>query len=408
MLRFLRNNIKGDLVIWTILAILAGYSLLAVYSASGALAYKYFGGNAAHYLMRQLAMLFIGFIIIFFFHRIPYKYFSKISQLAYYISIFLLAVTLLWGMSLNEASRWIALPGGITFQTSDFAKIALIMYLARTLSVKEDEIKTFKGTLKYLIVPIGIICGLIFPANISTSILLFGTCMLLLFVGQVKFKYLISVVGIGIAGVALFVLIAMYSPMKGRIETAKSRIEAFFNPESESNFQSDQAKIAIASAGIFGKGPGNSVQRNVLPHPYSDFIFAIIVEEYGYVFGATILVALYVFLFYRVILIVKKVDRKFGAFSVMGLGMMLVFQAFSHMAVAANIFPTTGQTLPFVSMGGTSIIFLSIAVGVILSVSREVNEADAQKKKDMNADENDAPVSKETEPDNVNKETEIS
>ncbi|HOE03715.1 MAG TPA: putative peptidoglycan glycosyltransferase FtsW [Bacteroidales bacterium] len=395
MLEFLRKNIKGDRVIWTILAILAGYSILAVYSASGTLAYKYFGGNAAHYLMRQLAMLFVGFLIIFFCHRIPYKYFSKLSQIAYYISIFLLAVTLLWGMSLNEASRWIALPGGITFQTSDFAKIALIMYLARTLSVKEEEIKTFKGTLRHLILPMGIICGLIFPANISTSILLFGTCMLLLFVGQVKFKYLLMVVGIGIAGVGLFVLITMVSPVKGRIDTAKSRIEAFMNPESESNFQADQAKIAIASAGVLGKGPGNSVQRNVLPHPYSDFIFAIIVEEYGYIFGAMILVALFVFLFYRVILIVKKVDRKFGAFSAMGLGMMLVFQAFSHMAVAVNLFPTTGQTLPFVSMGGTSIIFLSIAIGVILSISREVNEAEAQKKKDLNQDENETEIPEE-------------
>lgn len=383
MIDFLRNNIKGDKVIWTILVILSFYSLLAVYSASGTLAYKFFGGNATHYLLRQGAILIIGFSIIFVVHRIPYKYFSKLSQMAFYLAVFLLLVTLLWGMSLNQASRWIELPGGITFQTSDFAKIALIMYLARVLAVREDEIKSFKGMLKYLMLPVLLVCGLIFPADISTSALLFGVAMVLFFVGQVKFKYLLSVMGMGIAAIGLFIVIVQISPVESRLGTAQKRIEDFVNPESEGNFQANQAKIAVASAGIFGKGPGNSVQRNILPHPYSDFIFAIIVEEYGYIIGALILIALYVFLFYRVIIIVKKVDRKFGAYSACGLGLLLVFQAFSHMAVSVNILPVTGQTLPFVSMGGTSIVFLSLGVGIILSISREVNETEAKKKDEM-------------------------
>ncbi|NLA24612.1 MAG: FtsW/RodA/SpoVE family cell cycle protein [Bacteroidales bacterium] len=400
MLEFFKNYIKGDRTIWIILIILAFASLLAVYSSSGVLAYKYYGGNAARYLLRQLTMLFAGLVIILFFHRIPYKYFSKLSQYLYYFSVLLLGITLLWGMSLNEASRWIALPGGISFQTSDLAKIALLMYLARMLSIKEQEIKTFKGTMRYLILPILIICGLIFPANISTSILLFLVSMLLLFIGQVKFKYLTYAMGIAILIVTFFVLIAYISPYKGRVETAVSRIEAYFNPESESNFQSQQAKIAIASGGLIGKGPGNSVQRNVLPHPYSDFIYAIFVEEYGYIGGISLAV-LFAVLFYRFILIVKKVNRKFGAYLVMGLGMLMVFQAFAHMAVCVRILPTTGQTLPFVSMGGTSIIFLSAAMGVILSVSREVNEIEAKKKQEMNFDENEnnlsEPINNENE-----------
>jgi len=384
MLEFIKRNIKGDRVIWTILIILSFYSLLAVYSASGTLAYKYFGGNATHYLLRQGALLFVGFLIIFFVHRIPYRYFSKLSQFAYYLAVFLLLVTLLWGISLNQASRWIVLPGGITFQTSDFAKVALVMYLARMLAVHEDDIGTFKGMLRYLMLPILIICGLIFPAGISTTLLLFGISMLLLFIGQVKFKYILSVLGIALAGLGLFVLIIQVCPIESRLGTAQKRIEDFMNPESEGNFQANQSKIAVASGGFLGKGPGNSVQRNVLPHPYSDFIFAIIIEEYGFFLGGLVLIALYIFLFYRVVIIIRKVDRKFGAFLVAGLGLLLVFQALSHMAVAVNIFPVTGQTLPFVSMGGTSILFLSLAMGVILSVSREVNELEEAKKKEIN------------------------
>ena len=382
MIEFLRRNIKGDRVIWIIIAILAGFSLLSVYSASGTLAYKYQGGNATHYLIRQAVLLAMGFLIVFLVHRIPYRYFSKMALWAYYLSVFLLLITLVWGMSLNQASRWIMLPGGITFQTSDFAKIALMMYLARVLSIKESEIKTFKGAFRQLFLPIVLICGLILPADFSTAALLFGTSILLLIIGRVYFKYIASLIGMAIVGASFFVLIAMVSPAESRVGTWEQRISDFFDDDSEGNFQAEQAQIAIATGGFFGKGPGNSVQRNILPHPYSDFIFAIIVEEYGYIIGALILISLFVYLFYRVVIIVRKVDKKFGAFVATGLAMLLCFQAMSHMAVSVNILPVTGQTLPLVSMGGTSIILTSLALGVILSVSSDVTEKERTAKSD--------------------------
>jgi cell division protein FtsW len=385
MIDFFKRNIKGDRVIWIIIAILAVFSLLSVYSASGTLAYKYQGGNATHYLIRQAVLLAIGFLIIFLVHRIPYRYFSKLALWAYYLSVFLLLITLVWGMSLNQASRWIMLPGGITFQTSDFAKIALMMYLARVLSVKESEIKSFKGAFRQLFLPIIIICGLILPADFSTAALLFGTSILLLIIGRVYFKYIASLIGMAVVGASFFVLIAMVSPAESRVGTWEQRINDFFDEDSEGNFQAEQAQIAIATGGFFGKGPGNSEQRNILPHPYSDFIFAIIVEEYGYIIGALILVSLFVYLFYRVVIIVRKVDKKFGAFVATGLAMLLCFQAMSHMAVSVNLLPVTGQTLPLVSMGGTSIILTSLAFGVILSVSSDVTEKELAAKAE-NAD----------------------
>jgi len=219
------------------------------------------------------------------------------------------------------------LPGGITFQTSDFAKIALMMYLARVLSIKESEIKTFKGAFRQLFFPIIIVCGLILPADFSTAALLFGTSILLLIIGRVYFKYIASLIGMAVVGASFFVLIAMVSPAESRVGTWERRINDFFDDDSEGNFQAEQAQIAIATGGFFGKGPGNSEQRNILPHPCSDFIFAIIVEEYGYIIGALILVSLFVYLFYRVVIIVRKVDKKFGAFVATGLAMLLCFQA---------------------------------------------------------------------------------
>lgn len=367
---------RGDAVIWGVIALLSIVSILAVYSSTGTLAFKYQDGNTLYYLSRHGGLLFLGLVIIFVTHRIPFNFYLKISKLLLYISIPLLVWTLIKGTNLNEASRWMTLPGtGISFQTSDFAKFALILYIARFLAQNQGNIKDFKTGFRSIMVWILIVCGLILPANFSTAAMLFGTSLILLFLGRVQIKYILSVIGIGVAGLAIFILIAINLPeeKQGRIGTWKKRIENFVSGQSEENFQVEQSKIAIATGGLFGKGPGNSTQRNFLPHPYSDFIFAIIIEEYG-IFIPFGIVFLYILLFYRAGVIVRKSSSAFAAFLSMGLALSLIFQAFINMAVAVNLFPVTGQTMPLVSMGGTSIIFTSAAFGIILSVSQSVTK----------------------------------
>lgn len=365
---------KGDSVIWAIIIILSIISILAVYSSTGTLAYKYQGGNTTYYFLKHTLFILFGFFIIYITHSIPYRYYSKISQLLLFISIPLLLLTLLLGTSLNEASRWLTLPGlGVTFQTSDLAKLALIMYVARMLTKKQDSIKEFKDAFVPVFLPILIVCGLIFPANFSTSALLFFTTWILMFVGRISYKYLFGIIGIGIIFIAFFVTIAYQLPEQGRIGTWKNRIENFVSGDEETNYQADQAKIAIVTGGFIGKLPGNSTQRNFLPHPYSDFIYAIIVEEYGLI-GGLILIILYIILLHRSIVVARSSPGVFGTFLAIGLGFSLVFQAMINMAVSVNLLPVTGQTLPFVSMGGTSILFTSAAIGIILSVSRSSNK----------------------------------
>jgi len=363
---------KGDTAIWLIIFLLAIFSMLTVYSATGTLAYKKMGGNTSYFLFRHLTFLGLGIGITFVVHNISYKVFYSLSQLLLYASVPLLAWTLFKGVSLNEAARWITLPGtGLSFQTSDLAKFALIMYVARILSGNQEKIEDPNMAFKPILLWVLIICGLILPANFSTAAILFVICLVLMFIGRIKVSHLLSVVGVGVAAIAIFVAIAWNMPEKGRLGTWKARIENFTSGDSGANYQSNQAKIAIVNGGLFGKGPGNSIQRNFLPHPYSDFIYAIIVEEYGLIGGLVILL-LYLFLLYRVGAIVRKSQRTFPAFLVIGLTFSLVFQALINMGVAVNVFPVTGQTLPFVSMGGTSIIFTSVALGIILSVSRTV------------------------------------
>jgi cell division protein FtsW len=367
---------KGDRVIWIIVIVLSVFSLLAVYSSTGSLAYRYQGGNTAYYFLKQLGFLLAGLGIIFITHLIPYKVYSPISQLLLLISIPLLAVTLLFGTSLNQAARWLAIPGlGITIQTSDFAKIALIMYVARLLSIKQNEIKDFKTTFLPLIIPIVVVCLLILPANFSTAALLGITCWVLLYIGRVNLKYLLGFTGIGVLVLSVGIFVLLETNAVGRAKTWKNRIENFTSGESSENYQATQSKIAIASGGLIGKGPGNSTQRNFLPHPYSDFIYAIIVEEYGLAGGVFILM-LYLILLYRAGVIVKKAQRTFPAFLAIGLTLILVFQALVNMAVAVNLFPVTGQPLPLVSMGGTSLLFTSAAFGILLSISRSQNKAE--------------------------------
>jgi len=381
--------LEGDRVIWIIVGIFVIVSMLAVYSASVSLAYKYQGGNTFYYFLKHTSILLVGFGIIYFLHKRPYHIFLIWSQPLFLLSIPLLFVTLAFGSNLNEASRWIEIPViGLTIQTSDFAKIALIMYLSKLLSQKQenDKVKTLKEGFKPLLIPILITVALIFPANFSTAAIVFLVSLILLFVGQVRFLHIFLFVIIILTFGITFIFVASNYMQHSRVATWKNRIEHFFNQdqiEESANFQANQAKIAIATAGIMGKGPGNSVQKNILPHPYSDFIFAIIVEEYGLI-GAILLIGFYLILLYRAIIIVKKSTGYFASFLTIGLTLLIIMQAFVNIGVAINLFPVTGQTLPLISMGGTSLIFSSAAIGMILSVSKSVNQDKYDNKSKVN------------------------
>jgi cell division protein FtsW len=392
----LKRYFKGDAVIWGVIVTLSIISLLAVYSATGTLAWKNQNGNTAYYVMKHFTFQFVGLIIIFVTHLIPFKYYSRLSQAFFLLSIPLLALTLVFGRNINDASRWLTVPGiGFTFQTSDFAKLALVMYLARLLSMKQGEIKDLKKAFIPLILPVSIVCLLILYANFSTAAILFTTSIVLMYIGRVNFKHLLALGGIGIVLFALFIALAFAFNQKGRIQTWTNRIENYVsgNADDQDNFQVEQSKMAIANGGIIGRGPGNSVQRNFLPQPFSDFIYAIIIEEYGLLGGMLVLI-LFLWLMFRGGLIVKKLDRTFPAFLAMGLILLIVFQALINMAVAVSLFPVTGQTLPLVSRGGSSMLFTCFAMGIILNISRG-SKVDALE-----------PITNETETNTQNKNSE--
>jgi cell division protein FtsW len=364
------NNVRGDRWIWLIVILLSLISMLSVYSAIGTLAYKR-GVGAESILMKHLAMVLGGLALMYISHKLDYRYYSGISKLLMYITIPLLIYTLLFGNHVNEASRWIAIPGtGLSFQTSDLAKLALITYLARTLSRKQENIKDVKQSF----IPImGSVCAvfiLIALANLSTALMLFGVSILLLIIGRISIKQIAIVC---LAGAVLLAGVIFLGP---RRHTYISRIHTFMHPEvanPDKSFQADHAKIAIATGGLFGKGPGKSNEVNYLPEAYSDEIYAIIVEEYG-MFGGIVLIGIYLFLLYRCIKIVTRAPKAFGALLAAGLSFSLTIQAFANMAVAVGLGPVTGVPLPFVSMGGTSMLFTSVAFGIILSVSRDIDE----------------------------------
>lgn len=378
----LLNNTKGDKVIWAIVIILSLVSVLAVYSSTGSLAYRMQQGNTEYYLFKQLSVLILGILIIYVAHLVNYTVYSRLAVILFLVSIPLLIYTLLFGSTINDASRWIRLPViNLTFQTSDMAKLALFMYVSRQLSRKQHVIKDFKKGFLPILFAVCLICLLIMPANMSTALLLGLSCMLLCFIGRVKITHLLGLTGAGILGVILIVGVVLLTGVGGgRVTTWKSRIEHFRTHENKDAepYQVQQAKIAIANGGIFGRGPGNSEQRNYLPHPYSDFIFAIIIEEYGMV-GAVLLICFYLVFLFRSIRLFRRCPYAFGAFLSVGLSFTLVIQAFANMAVTVNLLPVTGITLPLVSMGGTSIWFTSLAIGIILSVSRNVEEAEGRK-----------------------------
>lgn len=395
-MNWILKKTKGDAVIWAVVILLSIFGLLAVYSSTGTLAYKKQGGNTEFYLFKHLSFLTFGLILMYLSHLVNFKYYSRISQILLILSFVLLPYTLFFGTDINDARRWITLPViGFTFQTSDLAKLALIMYVARFLSKRQDEIKDFKKSFLPVTITIALICALIMPANLSTALVLFATCLLLMFIGRIAFKHILLVVGSGALAATVLVVMALTLPDDAlskiaRLKTWKHRIEHFAARDNgpvderealQTDYQVVQAKIAIASGGLIGKGPGNSTQRNFLPHPYSDFVFAIILEEYGLI-GASFLILLYLVLLFRCIRIVIRSPRAFGALLAVGLSFSLVIQAFINMGVAVNIFPVTGLPLPLVSMGGTSLIFTSMAFGIILSVSRDVEEKESLEKQE--------------------------
>ncbi len=376
------NNLRGDIYIWVVVCLLSIFGVLAVYSSIGTLAYAKHSGNTEHYLLKQGGMLLLGLFIMWLSHLLDYRYYSRLSQLLLILAIPLLFYTLVFGSNVNDARRWITLPLiGLSFQTSDLAKLAIIMYIARFLSKRQDEIGNAKKTLWPIVASIILICGLIAPANLSTALVLFLTCMVLLFIGRIPIKSLLALTGLAILFFGIMLLVIMNMPGQGRIQTWKARIENFTDKKDPAgNYQNQQAKIAIAKGGIFGVGPGKSTQRNFLPSPYADFIFAIILEEYGFL-GGLFLIFLYLFFLFRCIRIVIKSPRAFGALLAVGLAFSLVIQAFVNMGVAVNIFPVTGLALPLVSMGGTSTLFTSLAFGIILSVSRYIESEEEKEKK---------------------------
>lgn len=388
----LLNKTKGDKVIWAIVILLTMVSILVVYSSIGSLAYR-MNKSTESYLFRQIGYICLGVIIIYFAHRVNYTIYSRLSSILFVISVPLLLYTLKYGSHINDASRWIRLPViNLTFQTSDLAKLALFMYMSRLLSRRQNVIKDFKKGFLPLIIPVGIICLLIAPANLSTALLIGGIALLLMFIGRVKVRHIMLVVGAAAIPVIFLIMMAShYYNHKdhvtkelpailsfGRIPTWIKRVQDFMYADKEdASYQVQQAKIAIATGGIFGKGPGKSEERNFLPHPYSDFIYAIIIEEYGLVGGAVILLIYLLFLF-RSIRLFRRCPYAFGAFLAVALSFTLVIQALVNMAVNVNLFPTTGVTLPLVSMGGSSLLFTCFAIGIILSVARNVEQAEGR------------------------------
>jgi cell division protein FtsW len=381
------DNIKGDRTIWAIVAVLAIFSFLPVYSASTNLVYVIGKGTTFGYLIKHAVLLLLGFVIMFTVHRIPYRYFSGLSVLLMPVVLLLLIFTLAKGTVIEgaNASRWIQIPFvGVGFQTSTLAIVVIMMYVARYLARHKDKEIKFKESFLYLWIPVGVILVLILPANFSTTAIAFAMILLLVFVGGYPWKYILNIMGMAIAALAIFILMARAFPdaMKNtRVETWNNRIENFFSGESEDNYQAEKAKIAIASGEIKGKGPGKSVQKNFLPQSSSDFIYAIIVEEFGLI-GAVSIVLLYLFLLFRIFIIATKTKTVFGTLLTIGVGIPIVFQAFINIAVAVGLLPVTGQPLPLISTGGTSIWMTCFAIGIILSVSAsEVSLAEMQNKK---------------------------
>ncbi len=364
--------LRGDKGIWYIMMFLSLLSILAVYSATGRMAYRYQDGHTAYYMLKHVAILAAAWVTMFVVHRVKYTRFARLSKLLIWPVIILLLYTLTVA-AVNDASRWISI-FGFTFQTSELAKVVLVVYLARTLTKYQPVIAEPRSFLRIVWAPL-VVCGLIFSENFSTAALLMLTCVVLMMVGGIPGRYMGGLVGAFVAAAGIMVAVCLIVPeesLPGRLGTWKNRIESFAS-EDEEAYQVTQAKIAVAGGKIIGKGPGNSTQRNFLPHPYSDYIYALIIEEYGMAFAVAVLL-LYLWFLRRGIIIARRCRGSFGSYMVLGLTFMLTLQALVNMGVAVDLLPVTGQPLPFLSMGGTSLLFTALAVGIILSVSASVQE----------------------------------
>lgn len=378
LVQTLYKDVRGDKAIWMIVIILALASILAVYSATGSMAYKLQDGDTEYYLIQQIMFLFFGGMLTYVCYQLHYLQYGRFAQILLIITIPLLIYTIGFGAEINDAKRWITIPWiNKSFQTSDLAKLVLIIYVARIISNKQDVIKDWRNSFIPILLPIIIVCGLILPSDLSTAALLFVTCVLMMFIGRVDLKYIGGLIGFGVLLLGVMIALGTMFPDFIRFETWVSRVNEFFY-NTDGGYQIQQSKIAIASGEWFGVGPGNSVQRNYLPYPYADFIYAIICEEYGLI-GGIVIIGLYLALLFRVTAIVTQCPKTFGAILAFGLGLNLVIQAFANIAVSVQLVPVTGLTLPLVSMGGTSVLFTCISLGIILSVSRYVEEARKKK-----------------------------
>ncbi|WP_428741294.1 FtsW/RodA/SpoVE family cell cycle protein [Tenacibaculum sp.] len=374
------RHIKGDRAIWAIVTVLAIFSFMPIYSASTNLVYVVGNGSTLGHLVKHIVLLITGFAVIYGVHKIPYRYFSGGSVLMLPVVILLLIFTLAQGTTIGgaNASRWIRIPFvGIGFQTSTLAGLVLMVYVARYLAKHKEKVISFKESLIQLWLPVGLVLALILPANFSTTAIVFFMILMVSFIGGYPLKYIGYILGIGLVSFLFFILVAKAFPdaMPNRVNTWKSRIENFSQPDGEEDYQVEKAKIAIATGGVIGKGPGKSVQKNFLPQSSSDFIYAIIVEEYGFA-GAVVVIFIYFLLLFRILITAKKATTIFATLLVVGVGIPIVFQAMINMAVAVNILPVTGQTLPLISSGGTSIWMTCFALGMILSVSASKNETE--------------------------------
>ncbi len=358
-----RRWLEGDPIIWTVVFALSLISILVVYSASGTLAFRKLGRDTEYYLFKHAVLLFAGLAAMWLCHKVDYIYFSRLSRFGLLISVPLLLFTWKYGTTIHDATRWLTIPYiNHTFQPSDLAKLSLIASVASMLAKRQGSIQEFQRAVMPILLWCGIICGLIGLSSFSEALILFSTCMLVMFIGRVPLQYLGSLVVVGVVAVSIALVAGQ------RLETVKSRLR-FYMSDTEVPFQAEQSYIAIATGGILGKGPGNSDQRNFLPHPYSDFIFAIIVEEYGLI-GALVVIGLYLVMLYRGMVVVANSERAFGGLLSAGLSFSLVIHALVNMCVAVGLTPITGLTLPLVSMGGNSLLFTGITIGIIISISR--------------------------------------
>ena len=410
----INKTMRGDKVIWIVALILGVISLIVVYSATSALAVSKYEGDTGKVLMKHLGMLLFGFAMMIIGSRINYKRYAKIALLLMIPCLALLLYTLVFGRNINDASRSISV-GGFSFQPSEMAKIILITYLARQLIMMEGSVYNFKDFLLKLALPILVTAALIFSENLSTAVILIAVCMVLLFIGRVKFLHILALVGLCVVGMAAYLgydaiktnidnkhrraaqqemvigeKVETYKEKQNRIQTWSNRLKSMsedkekVDPFDDKHMQRTYADIAVASSSIFGKGPGKSEQRNFLPHPYSDFIYAIIIEEYGLI-GGVIVLMLYVILFTRVLRIVIKRPLTFGSLMAFGLGFLIILQAMVNMGVSIGLLPVTGQPLPFVSMGGTSLMATGLIIGMILSVTRSIEDEAMNKEQEIQA-----------------------